>query len=108
MTILHYPLTVDGNGNLLLADGAERIKCLVWSFIETEPGEMPMLPNYGTPSSIFNAQSDFDAFLVRLQLRLALEIPDGDFAVTGRIFDDGSSGADIYYNQSEVLTVAFN
>lgn len=111
MAILHYPLTTDGNGNLLLASDVERIKCLVWSFIETEPGEMPMLPDYGTPNSLFSTQSDFDAFLVRLQLRLAAEIPEGEFAVVGRIFDDGNSGADIYYSlqntQTEVLTVAF-
>ena len=111
MTILSYPLQLDGNGNLKVSSDLDRIRDLIWSFIETLPGENPMRPTYGTPSPVFDTQNDWNSYIARLQTKLTEEIPEGDFAINSTIFDDGSSGVDIFYslqgNQQETISVAF-
>lgn len=85
-----YPLEIDPTtGGLKVATDAELIGGHIRSVLETEPGENPMRPEYGTPGAIFSSFPDFSVYGAEVQRRLSREIPQADFAVTAELGDDG-------------------
>ncbi len=52
-----YPMALDGNGSLKLAERADCISQQILSILETRPGERIMLPTYGFRDHILNSLS---------------------------------------------------
>ena len=89
ITGVAYPLAVGLDGNLTTATDADLIATHIRSLLETEPGESPMRPEYGTPNALFESQQNFAAYASDVQRRLIATIPQAQFSVSGTLGDEG-------------------
>lgn len=98
LTGLAYPLEVDNvTGNLKTQSDAELIADHILSWLETEPLERVMRPDYGTPGYLFTTQQNWGVIAAAVEARLRANIPQATFTVEGNLTDDGEGQLDVYW-----------
>lgn len=98
LTGLAYPLEVDeATGNLKTQSDAELIADHILSWLETEPLERVMRPDYGTPGYLFTTQQNWGAIAAAVEQRLRANIPQATFTVEGSLTDEGEAQLDVYW-----------
>lgn len=93
-----YPLTIDSRGNLVVAEDAELYSGLILSVLETEPGENPLRPLYGTPGILFSANQGLQAYASDVLRRLRDEIPQCEFSAISTLDDNGAALLEVFWS----------
>ncbi|AFY49017.1 Gene 25-like lysozyme [Nostoc sp. PCC 7524] len=102
-TGIAFPLTLDkSRGNLLMASEGELIKGHILSWLQTQPRERVMRPQYGMRDPLFNSASDISIFASEVQEGLRRYIPDIDFQVYGSINDAGEAVLSIFWEDESI------
>lgn len=96
LTGLAYPLEVDeATGNLKTQSDADLIADHILSWLETEPLERVMRPDYGTPGYLFTSQQNWGVIAAAIEQRLRSNIPQATFTVTGSLNEEGEAVLDV-------------
>jgi phage baseplate assembly protein W len=94
-----YPLAIDpATGGLRVAADAELIRGHILSWLETEPLERVMRPDYGTPDYLFTSQNNWQAIAARIEQRLITVVPQARFSVVGELGEEGEGVLEVFWS----------